>query len=388
MWSRDAHRLPLRPHGRCYKHGGRPDLAEDSFRQGIRVTEQLEPSDGVKRHRGALHTELADVLAAQGKFAEAREQYEISLQIVTEVNDLRTQGVVLGQLGTLALREGDLADAVKRYHEALELFQRLGEPAMEAVGQHLLGVAFQEARQWEQAEHHYREAARLKEQRGDLAGAARTWNQLAMVSKQAGKPEAAETWYRKAIDGGRKTGDTASVSKMLNNLAKLLRTQPERLAEARQLAEASLAIKETLDPGAAEIWTTYDTLADIADQQGRPEQAAEYRNLARDAKRQFAGTAHEMKRFAPVIALVAAAAHGDRDAQTGLNQLLEQLRQAGGEPAALALAFERILAGERDAESLCANLGGTSAMIIETILHVLEGPTALEAVLPHEADSE
>ena len=87
------------------------------------------------------------------------EEYGHGLEIVKEVNDLRTEGVILGQLGTLALQEGDLADAVKRYHEALKLFQRLGEPASEAVIQHQLGLAFQEARQWEQAEQHYRESA-------------------------------------------------------------------------------------------------------------------------------------------------------------------------------------------------------------------------------------
>ena len=148
--------------GRCYAAGGRPDLAEATYRQGIAVTEQLEPSDQVKRHRGVLRTDLADVLTDQGKYAEARAQYELGLETAKELNDLRGQGVILGQLGTLAMVEGDLADAVKRYHEALELFQRLGEPASEAVVQHQLGMAFQEARQWEQAEQHYRESARLK----------------------------------------------------------------------------------------------------------------------------------------------------------------------------------------------------------------------------------
>jgi tetratricopeptide (TPR) repeat protein len=63
--------------GRCYAAGGRPDLAEATYRQGIAVTEQLEPSDQVKRHRGTLRTDLADVLRDQGKYAEARAQYEL-----------------------------------------------------------------------------------------------------------------------------------------------------------------------------------------------------------------------------------------------------------------------------------------------------------------------
>ncbi len=318
--------------------------------------------------RGGLQTDLADVLTQQGKFAAAREQYEFGLKIIEKLNDLRSQGVILVQLGTLALLEGDLADAVKRYLQALELFQRLGEPASEAVVQHQLGVAFQKAEQWEQAEHHHRDAARLDEQRGDLAGAARTWNELGRVSKAAGKPEAAETWYRKAIEGGRKTGDTANVSIMLYNLADLLRTEPSRLDEARQLAGEALAIMETLDPGATKVWSSYELLAKIADRQSDPQQAAEYRRLARDAKGNFAGTAHEMKRFARLIQGVCQAAC-DPAAAEAIQDVLANLRQRGG--TNLVAAIRNILSGERNADLLCKDLDLQDSMIVETILENL-----------------
>nr|VFK46116.1 MAG: Tetratricopeptide repeat-containing protein [Candidatus Kentron sp. SD]VFK49821.1 MAG: Tetratricopeptide repeat-containing protein [Candidatus Kentron sp. SD] len=258
---------------------------------GIFVFPIHEPSaknerDAVKRHGAALRTGLADVLADQGKYAEARAQYGLALETAEELNDLRQQGTILAQLGTLALMEGDIADAVGRYQEALKWFQRLGEPAepaaeAEAGIQHQLGRAFQQARQWEPAERHYRASARLSEQGGDLATAAQTWNGLAVLNQSAGRIDAAERWYRKAMDGGRQTGDTLPTARALNNLADLLQSQPGRLDEARRLAE------EALDPGAAEIWKTYELLAQIADRQSRPDEAAEYRRLARDAKRGF-----------------------------------------------------------------------------------------------------
>ncbi len=371
--------------GRCYRAGGRPDLAEATYRQGIAVTEQLEPTDQVKRHGGVLRTDLADVLRHQGKYAEARAQYELGLEPARELNDLRQQGVILGQLGTLAMLEGDLADAVKRYREALELFRRLGEPASEAVIQHQLGVAFQEARQWEQAEQHYREAARLHEQRGDLAAAARTWNQLAVVNQSAGKPEAAETWYRKAIDGGRQAGNILPTSTALNNLADLLQTQPGRLDEARQLAEEALAIKKTLDPGAATIWATYTILAEIADRQSQPDRAAEYRRLAREAKRNFAGTAHEMKRHLPVI-LGALQAVRQPDKADEFDAALSRMEEHGWSD--LVGAIRKILSGERNEESLCKDLDLEDSMIVATILQALEDPSILTGLLPETDNSE
>ena len=163
--------------GRCFRAGGRPDLAAQSTSMAIAVCDKLEQSDSVKRHRGAMLTDEADSLRDQGKFADARQAYQDGLNVAEELNDLRQQGVVLGQLGTLAMFEGNLAEAAESYRAALALFQQLREPASEAVVWHQLGMVFQEARQLDEAERHYRESARIEEERGDLAAAARTWNQ-------------------------------------------------------------------------------------------------------------------------------------------------------------------------------------------------------------------
>jgi tetratricopeptide (TPR) repeat protein len=369
--------------GRCYQAGGRPDLAESTYRQGIAVAEQLEPSDWVKRHRGALHTDLADVLMFQGKFAKARAEYERGLESAKELNEPRGQGVTLGQLGTLAMLEGDLVDAVQRFQEALKLFQSLGEPAGEAVFHHQLGRAFQEAQQLEQAEHHYRESARIEEQYDNLAGAAQTWNQLAILNRVNGKPEAAADWFRRAIDGFRSLGDTASLSKCLSNLANLLQTLPGRLDEACQLAEEALAIKKTQDLGAAEIWTTYRILAEIADQQSQPDLAAEYLQLARTAKRNFAGTSHELKQHLPII-LGTVQAVLDPGKADEFRIALSQMEQRGW--TNLVAAVRQILAGERNEQVLVAPLDFEDSMIIETILRAIADPTTLSALMPAEDD--
>jgi tetratricopeptide (TPR) repeat protein len=242
-------------------------------------------------------------------------------------------------------------------------------------------VAFHKAQQWEQAEHHYRESARIKEQAGNLAGAAGTWNQLAGVNQFTGKPEAAESWFRKAIDCFRSLGDTASLSKCLKNLADLLQGHPERLDEARQLAEEALAIKKTLDPGAAEIWSMYNILAKIAVQQSQPELAAQYRQLARSAKRNFAGTSHELKRHLRIILGTVQAVH-DPGTEDAVRTALSQMEQQGW--TNLVAAIRQILAGERNEQVLVAPLDLEDSMIIETILRAIADPTTLSALMSAE----
>jgi tetratricopeptide (TPR) repeat protein len=278
-----------------------------------------------------------------------------------------------------------LDEAARRYRKALALFQQLREPAGEAVFWHQLGRVFQESQQWDESERHYREAARIHEERGNLVSAAQTWNQLATLSKNAGKPDAAEMWYRKAIEGFRANGERINLSKALGNLANLLQSQPGRLAEARELAEEALGIMQTLDPGATQIWTTYNILAEITDREAAAtadpmcrqqlaDQARQHRQAARQAKRNFAGTRYQMQQIMPFVAAVVMAVP-QPEHRAELDGLLGQLEQAGA--IALVAAIRRILDGERDEERLADGLGPDHAAIIETILHALEDPESL-----------
>jgi len=221
-----------------------------------------------------------------------------------------------------------------------------------------------------------------------------------MVSKAAGKPEAAEGWYRKAIEGGRAQGDLLPVSRALNNLADLLLTQPNRLAEARQLAEEALNIKLTLDPGVSTIWTTYGILAAIADkaaavtpdsrrQAELQTQAREHRRLAREAKRNFAGTRQELQKHLPLI-LAACMAAQDSAEQENLDALLKHYSDGGWNK--LVNAVHRIVAGDRDpgALGLDSDLDPKDSLIVGTILAALSDPSTLSDLLPqdHGPDSD
>jgi tetratricopeptide (TPR) repeat protein len=378
--------------GRCYEYGGQVDLAVANQKEALRVVKNLQQSDSVKQLEGAIHTDLADSLRDLGRYSEARKEYEAGFRIEEELEDLRGQGVTLGQLGTLAMLEGKLGEAQRRHNAALALFQLLREPAMEAVAWHLLGEVFRRAGRWDEAERHFRESARITEGLGDIASAAGTWNNLAFVTQNAGKPEAAESWYRKAIDGGRAQGDLLSVSYALNNLADLLQAQPARLAEARQLAEEALALKKASDPGAVAIWNTCELLAQIADKEESFEvdsrrlaelraEARENRRLARDAKRAFAGTREELKKY---LLLILSSFRAVRDPARRENVDAILTRPHAPRWNNLFAAVHSILAGERDAETLVADLDPDSSMIIETILAAVADPSTLNDLLPPE----
>jgi tetratricopeptide (TPR) repeat protein len=285
---------------------------------------------------------------------------------------MRSEGVVNAHLGALALAQHDMPTAARRYREAIALFRQLGEPAPEAIYRHQLGIVLQEAGEHGEAEKEYRESARIAEARGDAIGAAHTWLQLGLLSESAGKHQAAEAWYHKALQGYRSGGDTAGLSRTSGNLAALLYEQPGRLAEARKLAEEALALKLTLGPGARQIWTTYNLLAEIADKENEPTRAQEYRRRGRTAYRNYPGSREDVSRYARLVAAVVASARGDRAAQQAVRREQRTMRQSGGEWTRFALFIDQVLAGERDMEALTANLNALTSLIAEAILEAIK----------------
>jgi tetratricopeptide (TPR) repeat protein len=388
---------------RCHLAAGNPNLAIDRDRAALTVLESLQQKEenaGYRRLEGTCWTDLGDALAEQGRWGEARATYGRSWEIALEQDDLHAQGVLMAQAGALDLAEGKLQDAQRRYELALSLYQELAEPGGEAICLHQLGRVFQEAELWEEAEGHFREAARLREEIGDRAGAATSWQQLGHLSARAERVEAAERWYRKALGVYATEDAPLDRSNLLHNLAHVVCDRPDRLAEARELAEHALELKRWADPGSAQIWETYFLLALILNRlAGVPVgpwpwkwQAAEarpLRHLGRESKWSFPGTRHELRAHGELIASMVGACSGDASAAALVAQHQQSMREVGGPwGTAFSEVLDRLLRGERDRAALWDELDLNSSMIVAAILQGIADPGSLRDVVSGEGVAE
>ena len=355
--------------GRCQAAQGQPAKAIAWHREALQGFERLSKSNkDAKTMLGRVYTDLADNLAANGQFDEAEQAYEISLKIKEEDGDHRQLGVVFGQMGTLAMLRGDLAVAAQRYTIALETFRRLGEPPMEAVAWHQLGMVAQKAQNWEEAERCYREAVRIHEQNHDLTKMASGFNQLAIVAKGADRLDDAERWYLRAVEVDEQIGNPKELARDYNNLANLYLSQ-DRLAEAEQYAKRAVAIMETLDLSASP-WAPYNILASIAQAKGNTQEAAQWRRKVQESYFAFAGAAYQLPQWAPAfIQTVAAAVQGNTNAKSEVENILPQLE--AGDWQNLVAAIRCMLAGEKDVDTLCAELDLEDAYIVRRIFAAL-----------------
>ena len=187
----------------------------------------------------------------------------------------------------------------------------------------------------------------------------RIWYQLALLNETAGNLDSAEAWYRKAIKGSETAGDRINQSTALSNLASLLLKFGDRLPEARQAAEESLAIRQTLDFNTAEIWKNYGILAEITTQQGETATAQNYRRLARESYLDAPVCRHDLQQLAPLIEAIV-------DNWQNPEPVLAYLTENGwGE---LAQALARFQAGERNEDQLYQNLNYRHSAILHTVL--------------------
>jgi len=383
--------------GRALKAQGRPAEAADLYRQKLSALESLLTSppvggirggEAVKRETGAAHTDLADALRDLGRYAEARAEYEASLNIAREIDDTRQAAVNMGQLGTLALRRRDYAGARRRYTEALAAFQALGEPGSEAVLWHQLGMVAQEQRDWDEAERCYRESLRLSEAGNNLAGVANTANQLGLVCEGAGRPAEAETWYRRALDAFHALGDRRYEAVCANNLAALLLdveplppaarpapfTNRDLLAEAEEYALRSAETMEAIGDPSLQIWEVCFNLTRIAERQGRPDEARRWRRREQESFAAFAGAGAQLPRWVePVVQAVVAACEGSAEARKAINETLGQLAETD-DWRNLPPVIRHILDGERDLATLTDGLDRIDALIVRRILEALAAP--------------
>ncbi|TGO03397.1 hypothetical protein PN36_07115 [Candidatus Thiomargarita nelsonii] len=350
--------------GRCMAEQENIDEALDGFQQGLEELEEIETSPEVKQETGYMQSYLGAVLKEKGDISDAKQAYEAALPIMQEMGETQTEAVIEDQLGTLEMLQGNLPKAERYHRDALKRMQPLNTLKLEAQSLHNLGTVYQKAKHWKAAAESYQKAAKLFEEQEDAAGAAQNWALFAQTSQKANNLTDTEKGYRKAIEKYKVVENGIKLSKAYRNLAELLDHQ-QRLDEAREVAEAGLAIDKTLEPNVAEIWTTYKHLANIAEKQEDTLQAQSYRRLARQTQVHSAEGENELRQHQKFVDAVVATIN-QPELRGQLESMLQQREKKGW--SKLAATIRRILDGERDCDSLCEDLDFTDSVIVNNIL--------------------
>ncbi len=352
--------------GNCAKLLNNSDQAIEKYQQQLIELQQLEASDQVNREIARAGTHLADILTHKGEYNSAKEAYTAALSIMQSLNDVDSIASIYAKLGTVQKLQGNFQESEQNFHQAYLMFKQIDKPQNEAAALNQLGMVYQQTSQWKAANQAYSQANKIFEQQDDLINTIATWQQLAHVNQMLGNLPAAENWYRQAIEGNKSLENWTEVSIGLTNLAELLQDQLGRLEEAKQLAEAGLAIDKAHNPADVEIWKTYLILAKIADKQHNVKQADIYRNLAKKSKTGSLESTDNLEQHKKFIEAVVTTVKQPK-LRKQLDSMLEQRKLKGWDK--LVTAVQRFLDGEKDVEYIAQTeqLDTEDAMIVHNI---------------------
>ncbi|HSW25232.1 MAG TPA: SagB family peptide dehydrogenase [Burkholderiaceae bacterium] len=213
--------------GRCLLGSDRAEPAATRLREALAIASALDASDGVKRLRGALHSQLGDALLAAGDHRAARIEFAAALGISEQLGNARAQAVDLARLGALAAAEGNLHEAEQRHSAALSLLRRGAEPSA-------LAAALEQL-------------AKVLERQGRSAEARRALVEALAIARDR-CPTAPEVWSMFALLGKVLAQEAASVAD----------------PSGRALLEAKAQDFQELGLRAPKIAATLDALAGVA----------------------------------------------------------------------------------------------------------------------------
>jgi tetratricopeptide (TPR) repeat protein len=354
---------------------GQPRKAEEECEMALEEASGLPDTPSTQRLRGMAHAEMAKALLRRQEYDQARDHFGQSLAAMRAIGDLRGEAVALGNLATVDMESRNFQAAEAGFRETLRRFQAMAEPGPVGIVLHQMGNLYAAWKRPDDAEKTYREAIRIRLDADDTLNAGASMASLANLLCET-DPAAAEEWYRKALPAFPEGSFERATT--LHNLAQLLADQPARRTEARQMAEAALALKRALDPTACEIWKTLRVLAQIATADGRD---ADARALHRERIDTYGASPRGREQLLKALDLAGAVAGVVRDgaAPPELEAILADREATGW--TKLVAALRRVLAGERDLFVLLADLDNEDAMIVDTALRGIADPLALSEQL-------
>lgn len=257
------------------------------------------------------HVEAANYMTAEGRYAEAHNQWHKAATLYEEAayregqcfawmkaglcsqkvgdntsaadelaqavtlartpGSERTLAIALSHRATLFATGGDLAAAAEGWNEALSLASELHDNELIGAVANNLARLMLERGDLDRAERAFHQARAASERADDLVGLASADNALGEIQKQRGDHEAARELFERAFDSAHQAGDTAAMGLALNNLGNTLR-QLGDLERAEQRFQSALAFANVLGDGLA-IARTHTNLGNIAAARGQLDDA-------------------------------------------------------------------------------------------------------------------
>jgi class 3 adenylate cyclase len=237
--------------------------------------------------RSLAAADVGEILRLQGRYLEARAQYDESLAIAADVADdharLTARAHALKGAGTVATWQGDYEEARRLNDESLAIRRELGDVPGVAVLLNNQGIIARFRQELDEARRLNDEALALFREMGDRFSTGQLLNNQACVAADQGDHDQALQLLDECLEIRRRLGDRAGLNLSLITLADVL-VDLGRVDDARPVLDESLALCLELNDRTMLAYLLED-LAGVNAADGRPAAAlrcAGYASALRD----------------------------------------------------------------------------------------------------------
>lgn len=190
--------------------------------------------------------------------AEARERLEAVLNLPSAASPTKERARAAKHVGCLANEQGDSASAPRLHQESLEIYTQLGDLKSIAAQLSNLGTAIRWTGDFAAARPWYERSLAAWRELGSRTAIAAALSNLADLVAAQGEHELARSLFTEALSTFRELGDPIGVGWSISHLADEARGQG-RVAEARQLYQEGLDTFRS----AGDQWGVGRSLADL-----------------------------------------------------------------------------------------------------------------------------
>lgn len=180
-----------------------------------------------------------------GRYSQAQEWAQISLDMATRLGMERERVFSLYSLGNLAYWQGRFTEAEGFYRESRQLAEQLGDDQAALRALFGLGLAAEARGEYEQAKVIFQNCLTRARAIGDPIAAARACNYLGLIFCHLGAYAEAQVWCRSSLDLLRETGDRRATALTLDYLGHATLALGDYV-EAAKLYRDSLAIRQDI----------------------------------------------------------------------------------------------------------------------------------------------
>ena len=223
----------------AWRQGNYED-AEQIYSQSLATTYKRE--DFLAEEAEARYG-LGLVYRQQGKFEEAKLQFERDLQLNQFLGNLQNEARALNAIGHVELLRRNYAEAINFYQHSLTIRRNIGDLA--GVGTSLLSLAqgLSSRGDYGQAEPMLREALKIHQTINNRWLETLIWNELGILYFMVGQFSNAHDCLNNGLQLSRYIGDEARQAYLLCNLGQVVREQG-KLAQAQRILTDGLALTE------------------------------------------------------------------------------------------------------------------------------------------------